>query len=65
MSLAVIVIAMTVATVASLIHSAHERRNGVVTDGGEKERVESAVDASSSEQTPPAPGARGGEGDAR
>ncbi|RWZ61122.1 TerC family protein [Labedella populi] len=63
MSLAVIVVAMAVATVASLLHSAHDRRNGVSTDGREKERVESAVDASASEQTPPAPGSRSGEGD--
>jgi tellurite resistance protein TerC len=57
MSLIVIVASMAVATIASLVHSAHERRNGgdVSATGEEKPRVESAVDASASDQTPPAP----------
>jgi tellurite resistance protein TerC len=54
-SLIVIVASMAVATVASLVHSAHEKRNGAEETDDEKERVESAVDASESDRTPRAP----------
>jgi tellurite resistance protein TerC len=54
-SLIVIVASMAVATVASLVHSAHEKRNGAEETDDEKERVESAVDASESDRTPRPP----------
>jgi tellurite resistance protein TerC len=54
-SLVVIIASMTVATLASLAHGARDKRAEADDDGAQKDRVESAVDASESDQTPRAP----------